>query len=215
MKVALIMEYSQSPKNALVFNELTEVAKSYGHSTVNYGQFDADDEHLTYNEVGLMTALVLNGGAADFVVTGCGTGMGAMLACNAFPGVECGHAQDPADSYLFSQVNGGNALALPYAKGFGWGGELNIRYIFEKLFLEEMGGGYPEANAASEQRNAKILKDMKCITHNDLISILDEIDQELLQHVLRRESFRKQFLADCKCSDLKAAVREKNKEMNI
>ncbi|MGI6545164.1 MAG: RpiB/LacA/LacB family sugar-phosphate isomerase [Fastidiosipilaceae bacterium] len=209
MKIALIMEYSQSGKNELIYQVLSAVAAEHGHTVVNYGQFDTADEHLTYNEVGLMTALVLNGGAADFVVTGCGTGIGAMLACNAFPGVECGHAQDPTDAFLFTQVNGGNALALPYAKGFGWGGELNIRYLFEKLFIKEFGLGYPAENAASEQRNAKILNDMKKITHNDMITIVDQIDSDMLQHVLRRESFRAQFLSDCQSADLKAAVEKK------
>ena len=47
----------------------------------------------------------LESGAVDFVVTGCGTGQGAMLALNSFPGVLCGHITDPTDAYLFAQVN--------------------------------------------------------------------------------------------------------------
>lgn len=39
----------------------------------------------------------INSGAADYVVTGCGTGEGAMLACNSFPGVICGHVEDALD----------------------------------------------------------------------------------------------------------------------
>lgn len=215
MKVALVMEYSQAPKNALVIKELADVAKSYGHETVNYGQYNAEDQHLTYNEVGLITALLLNSGAADFVITGCGTGMGAMVAANSFPGVVCGHAQDPADAYLFTQVNGGNALSFPYAKGFGWGGELNLRYMFEKVFLQAPGSGYPPENAASEQRNAGILNELKKVTHKDMVSILDEIDPELLEHVLRRPSFREQFMADCKCPDLKAAVQKHIEKLGL
>lgn len=67
------------------------------------------------------------------MVTGCGTGEGAMLALNSFPGVLCGHVVDPSDAYMFMQINDGNAIALPFAKGFGWGAELNLTYIFEKL----------------------------------------------------------------------------------
>jgi ribose 5-phosphate isomerase RpiB len=44
---------------------------------------------------------------------------------------------------MFAQINDGNAIALPYAKGFGWGGELNLQYIFEKLFDGESGQGAP------------------------------------------------------------------------
>ncbi len=213
MKIAIVMEYSQSAKNELVYNELKAIAETNGHTVVNYGQFNPEDEHVTYNEVGLMTALILNGGAADFVITGCGTGMGAMLACNSFPNVVCGHAQDPADSYLFTQVNGGNALSIPYAKGFGWGGELNLRYIFEKLFIKEFGSGYPPELAESEQRNGKILRNMKQVTHRDIYYVLENIDKDLLQHVLRRESFQKQFLTDCQDEELKTAVQQKIEEI--
>lgn len=74
---------------------------------------------------GLLAAILLNSKAVDFVVTGCGTGEGAMLALNSFPGVLCGHVTSPLDAYLFGQVNDGNAIAMPFAQGFGWGAELN------------------------------------------------------------------------------------------
>ena len=44
---------------------------------------------------GILAAILLNSGAADYVITGCGTGEGAMLALNSFPGVICGHVEDP------------------------------------------------------------------------------------------------------------------------
>ena len=55
---------------------------------------------------------------------GCGTGEGAMLACNSFPKVLCGHVTSPLDAYLFSQVNDGNCISMPFAQGFGWGAML-------------------------------------------------------------------------------------------
>lgn len=94
--------------------------------------YSAEDEcQLTYVQVGILAAVLLNAGAADYVITGCGTGEGAMLACNSFPGVICGHVEDALDAYTFAQINDGNAIAIPFAKGFGWGGELNLEYIFE------------------------------------------------------------------------------------
>jgi ribose 5-phosphate isomerase B len=77
---------------------------------------------------------LLNSKSVDFVIAGCGTGQSALMSLNSYPGVACGYCVDPADAYLFAQINNGNALALPFAKGFGWGAELNIRYIFEKAF---------------------------------------------------------------------------------
>ncbi|MGK2889123.1 MAG: RpiB/LacA/LacB family sugar-phosphate isomerase [Candidatus Malihini olakiniferum] len=64
-------------------------------------------------------SILMNSGAAGCVVTGCGNGQGAMLACNYFPGVICGLVINPSDLYLFYQINNGNDVPLPYLKGFG------------------------------------------------------------------------------------------------
>ncbi len=70
-----------------------------GHEVVNYGMYAADDAaQLTYVQCGILAAILLNSGAADYVITGCGTGEGAMLALNSFPGVICGHVEDPVDA---------------------------------------------------------------------------------------------------------------------
>ena len=100
MKIALINENSQAPKNELIFETLKKVVEPMGHTCYNYGRYSAEDVHQrTYVQAGLLAALLLNSGAADFVITGCGTGMGATLACNAFPGVMCGRVNDPCDAY--------------------------------------------------------------------------------------------------------------------
>ena len=134
MRIVLINENSQASKNSLIFTTLQNVAEKYGHIVKNYGMFGADDKSLTYVQNGLLAAILLNAEACDFVVTGCGTGEGAMLALNSFPKVLCGHIVDPSDAYMFNQINDGNAVAFPFAKGFGWGAELNLEYCFEKLF---------------------------------------------------------------------------------
>mgnify|MGYP000119826987 CR=1 FL=1 len=75
--------------------------------------YTAEDEaQITYVMCGLLSAILLNAKAADYVVTGCGTGEGAMLAFNAFPGVLCGHIVDSEDAYMFAQINDGNAIAF-------------------------------------------------------------------------------------------------------
>lgn len=209
MKIALINENSQAAKNSVIYNSLKKVTDQKGFELFNYGMYTAEDENqMTYVQVGILTAVLLNSGAVDFVVTGCGTGAGAMLACNAFPGVMCGHAQDPLDAFTFSQINAGNALALPYAKGFGWGGELNLEYIFEKLFVEEMGQGYPKERAAIMAKNREILKAVKKVTHNDMVTILKTLDKDLVKGALGGEKFQEYFFANCKCDEMKACVEE-------
>lgn len=143
MRIALINENSQAAKNALIEKSLKKVVEPMGHTVYNYGMYAPDDAcQLTYVKAGLLAAILLNGGAADYVVTGCGTGEGAMLACNSFPNVLCGHVVDPSDGFMFAQINDGNAIALPFAKGFGWGAELNLEMIFEQTFGHGHGNGY-------------------------------------------------------------------------
>lgn len=137
----------------------------------------------------------------------CGTGVGAMLALNSFPGVTCGFASEPTEAYLFSQINGGNALSIPFAKGFGWGAELNLTLIFERLFAEPMGGGYPKERAIPEQRNARILSDLKKITYRDLLAIVKDIDQDFLKETISGAHFKEYFFANAEPSELVAYLK--------
>lgn len=209
MRIALINENSQAAKNEVICNALKTVVEPMGFEVRNYGMYTAQDEcQLTYVQVGILAAVLLNSGAADYVITGCGTGEGAMLACNSFPGVICGHVEDALDAYTFAQINDGNAIAIPFAKGFGWGGDLNLQYIFEKLFAEESGQGYPRERAVPEQRNKRILDEVKKVTYNDLTMILKNLDQDLVKGALSGEKFQEYFFADCKCDTLRDTVKE-------
>lgn len=202
MRIALINENSQAGKNELIYKTLNAVATKYGHIVDNYGMFDADDKALTYVQNGLLAGILINSGAADFVVTGCGTGSGAMLACNSFPKVLCGLIVDPSDAYMFGQINDGNCAAFPFAKGFGWGAELNLEYCFEKLFNGPRGQGYPKERVIPEQRNKKILDGVKEITHTPMIDILKRIDQQFLKDTIDRESFKKYFFENAKDAEI-------------
>ncbi|MCB1705216.1 MAG: RpiB/LacA/LacB family sugar-phosphate isomerase [Halioglobus sp.] len=207
MKIALINENSQAAKNCIVDTALRNVVEPMGHEVFNYGMYSADDTAvLTYVQNGILAAILLNSGAADFVVTGCGTGAGSMLALNAFPGVICGHAQDPVDAFTFAQINAGNALAMPFAKGFGWAAELNLEYIFEKLFGQEMGQGYPAERAAIMAKNRDILNKVKAVTHTDMLTILETLDQDLVKGAIGGEKFKEYFYAHCTNDDIKRAV---------
>ena len=208
MKIALINENSQAAKNGIICETLKKVVEPMGHEVYNYGMFTAEDAApLTYVQIGILAAILLNSGAADLVITGCGTGEGAMIACNAFPGVQCGHVVDPTDAYQFTQVNNGNCIALPFAKGWGWGAELNLQYIFEKLFVEEWGGGYPKERREPEQRNARILTEVKKVTHRDLLDILPELDADLVKGAVAGEKFSELFFANCKCDKIAAYIK--------
>ena len=209
MRIALINENSQAEKNGLIYRSLKKVADTKGYEVENYGMYSAEDENtLTYVQNGILAAILLNSGAADYVVTGCGTGEGAMLALNSFPGVICGHVCDPSDGYMFAQINDGNAVSLPFAKGFGWGAELNLEYIFEKLFSEQSGQGYPRERVVPEQRNKKVLDVVRENNFKNLLTCLKGLDQELVASSLKGDQFKELFFVNCRDESIRSYVRE-------
>ena len=209
MRIALINENSQAAKNGLIEATLRKVVEPMGHTVVNYGMYSAEDEaQLTYVQCGLLASLLLNTGAADYVVTGCGTGEGAMLACNSFPGVLCGHLCDPSDGYMFAQINDGNCVALPYAKDFGWGAELKLEMIFQQLFGFGHGNGYPKERVVPEQRNKKILDGVKALTYRPLIDILKDLDADFVRATIAGKHFAELFYPNCKDDEIAAFLKQ-------
>ncbi len=207
MNIALINEFSQAAKNAEIFESLEKAAKKAGHTVDNYGMYGADDPHkMTYVKNGLLASILLNSKAADFVVTGCGTGQGALIACNSFPGVICGHITDPLDAYLFGQINAGNCVSIPYAQNYGWGGQLNLDFIFEKLFGEPFGGGYPKDKALSQQTNKRIMDEVKAVTTHSLVEILDTLDPEFIKETVNYPQFKELFFKKCQDPQIAQAL---------
>jgi len=206
MKIALMNEFSQAAKNAVVLQQLSEVASEQNHSVFNVGMSDDNDHYLTYIHLGIIASLLLNSKAVDFVVSGCGTGQGALMSLNAHPGVTCGYCIEPSDAFLFAQINNGNALALPFAKGFGWGAELNIRYIFEKAFGGLRGQGYPAERKESQVRNAGILSSIKSAVAKDYLEGLKAIDPELVKTAVTGERFQACFFENCQDDNIRAFV---------
>ncbi len=204
MKIGLINENSQCSKNEIIFESLKRSAK--GCEIINFGMTEQDNT-LTYVQVGLLSAILLNTKCVDFIVTGCGTGCGAMMSLNSFPNITCGLVENSLDAYLFSQINAGNAISIPFAKGFGWGSELNLDYIFEKLFSQQFGGGYPKERKESETANRLKLDEIKRITHKDLLTILKEIDQDFLHSTINRPQFINYFFDNCKDPEIYSYIK--------
>ncbi|WHQ73857.1 RpiB/LacA/LacB family sugar-phosphate isomerase [Pantoea sp. Lij88] len=209
MKIALMMENSQAAKNVTVLKELEGVAQPLGHQVFNVGMSDEQDHHLTYIHLGIQASVLLNSQAVDFVVAGCGTGQGALMSLNIHPGVVCGYCIDPADAYLFAQINNGNALSLPFAKGFGWGAELNLRFIFEKAFTGEKGNGYPPERKEPQVRNAGLLNQVKAaVIKENYLDTLRAIDPELVRTAVSGPRFQQCLFEQGKNQEIVAFVRQ-------
>lgn len=209
MNIALMMENSQAAKNAIVLEQLQAVAAQNKDTVFNVGMSDEHDHHLTYIHLGIMASILLNAKAVDFVVTGCGTGQGAMMSLNIHPNVVCGYCLDPADAFLFAQINNGNALSLAFAKGFGWGAELNVRYMFEKAFTGRRGEGYPVERKEPQVRNAGILNQVKsAVMKENYLDTLRAIDPELVKTAVGGERFQKCLFEQGKDAEIIAWVKQ-------
>ena len=208
MKIALIMENSQAAKNQIVHDALKSVADPLGFPVHHYGMYAPEDKaQVTYPMIGLLAGLLLNSKAADFVVTGCGTGMGSMLACNTMPGVFCGLVIDPTDAFLFGQINDGNAISMPYAKGFGWAAELNLQDCYRKLFEVKRGVGYPKERAEIMAKNRGVISELKKAACHDMIDVLKRVDQDLLKAAIAGEKFEELFFENAQDEELKNYVK--------
>ncbi len=214
MNIVFINENSQASKNSLIFGELVSFSKNTQHKVFNFGQKNENDGYLTYIHLGIMGSMLLNSKSADFIITGCGTGQGALMSLNAHPGVFCGYCIDPSDAYLFSQINQGNSLSIPFAKGFGWGSELNLKYIFEKAFPEIKMGGYPVERKEVQVKNANILLDLKNSTNKSFIESLESIDSSLFNEILIRKDFVNFILENSKVKELNNFINLKIKSLN-
>ena len=203
MKIAVITEGSTKHRNADVMKALDGL----GHEVINLGMKNIEGEpDLTYIETGFMSALALNLKAVDFVVGGCGTGQGYMNVVLQFPGTACGFITDPVEAWIYSQVNGGNCISLPLNKGYGGvGGDLNVRYILEKLFNETYGAGYPAARADIQVKARKKLEGISLTNHRSMPEILKAMDREVVERTLRFPGVL-EFFKTAPASELKDAV---------
>lgn len=180
MKIGVIVASSNKDKNQLVFEAVRKVAEPKGHSVINFGVFD-DEENFSYVEISLVIGMLLNRGIVDFVVTGCSSGQGMMLACNNLPGVICGYAPTPEDAFLFARINDGNAVSLPLGLNFGWCGELNLQNTIAALFDGEFGSGYPEKDAERKRRDTALLKKIKSLSTVSFDELLAKLDEKLVE----------------------------------
>ena len=186
MRIAVINEVSARDKNKFIIDALGQV----NAEVHNIGMSESTDSpELTYIHTGLMAALSLASGAADFVVGGCGTGQGFLISVMQYPGVYCGLITNPLDAWLFSQINGGNCVSLALNKGFGWAGDIELKYIFDKLFCDAPGQGYPPHRSESQCASRDTLVKINGLTHKDFVAIIKSFDKTILNTVLKHSSF--------------------------
>jgi ribose 5-phosphate isomerase RpiB len=193
MKIAVLNETSAADRNADIVRSL----EGRGYEVLNCGmRKGGEPPELTYIHTGFLAALFLASGKADFVVGGCGTGQGFLNSALQYPGVICGHLQNPLDAFLFTKINGGNCVSLALNQGYGWAGDVNLRLIFDQLFEQEWGSGFPEHRKESQQRSRALLMDISRVAHKSMADIVDSIAEEVAMPALRYPGIAERLLEE-------------------
>lgn len=185
MRIGIIQASSQAGKNRLLHDTVKKYAA--GAEVINFGCTEAETDRYSYIEISVLAGLLLASGAVDFIVTGCSSGQGMMLACNSFPGVLCGYAPTPADAYLFAQINNGNAVSLPLGEEYTWAGYENFDATLARLFSEPFGQGYPRGEAARKLRDTELLKQIRRLSRRTPVELMESLDGEFVRSVLRKQ----------------------------
>ncbi|PIW11390.1 MAG: ribose-5-phosphate isomerase [Candidatus Infernicultor aquiphilus] len=182
MKIAVINETSAADKN----KDIIAALDLFDHKIFNVGMKKTGEyPELTYIDTGFLGALLLNTKKVDFVIGGCGTGQGFLNSVMQYPGVFCGHISSPVDAWLFTQINGGNCISLALNQGYGWAGDVNLKFIFEKLFSVDSGSGYPQHRKKSQQQSRQILADISRKVHLPFEILVEKIDSNIVKNVLK------------------------------
>lgn len=185
MRIAVIQATSQISKNGLIFDAVKKYASS--SEIFNFGCTKDDDHSYSYIEIAVLAGLLLASESVDFVVTGCSSGQGMMLACNSMPGVLCGYAPTPQDAYLFAQINNGNAVSLPLEEGYTWSGQENLEQTIAWLFSEPFGQGYPKDERERKIRDANLLKRIREQSQVGFVDLLHTLDNDLIQKIMTKK----------------------------
>jgi len=186
MKIAVINETSAADRNADVLAAL----QGRGHALCNAGmKKNGEKPELLYIQTGLMAAILLNLNRVDFVVGGCGTGQGFLNSCMQYPGVFCGHILTPLDAWLFTQINGGNCISLALNQGYGWAANINLSFIFDRIFSVERGCGYPAHRKEPQQAARQTLEQVSSVVHRSFAEIIETLPDPVLKPTLEYPGF--------------------------
>lgn len=175
MKIGVIQASSQASKNQIIYDAVCKYAPKEAE-VINFGCTMEEKEKYSYIEISLLVGILLASMTVNFVVTGCSSGQGMMLACNSMPGVICGYTPTPKDAYLFTQINNGNAISLPLGEDYTWSGTENLERTIEALFSEPFGQGYPKSDAERKIKDTEKLKEIRKggqVRFEDFFNMLD------------------------------------------
>ena len=82
MRIGIIQASSQAAKNQMIYDAVSKYTPKEAE-VINYGCTMEENENYSYIEISILVGILLASKTVDFIVTGCSSGQGMMLACNS------------------------------------------------------------------------------------------------------------------------------------
>lgn len=200
MKIAIIQATSQINKNQFIESAVKKYALK--SEVYNFGCTEADVCSYNYIDISLLIGFLLASESVDFVVTGCSSGQGMMLACNSIPGVLCGYVPTPKDAFLFAQINNGNAISLPLGEDYTYTGVDNLEQTIASLFCKPFGQGYPAGERERKLKDTALLKKIRVQSQVGFVDLLAQLDGDLVHKILGKDDVIRFVLTNGKSPDI-------------
>lgn len=207
MTIGVIQASSQCDKNMILEKSVKVAVANQNHQVINFGVFGNENLSYSYVQIALCISMLIESKAVDFVVTGCSSGQGMMLACNSLPGILCGYIENPTDAYLFGRINHGNVASYPLGLNFGWAGEINLQNTMNALFEEPFGIGYPAEDAQRKKEDTLLLKRINAISKKNLVEIIPDLDHTFIEPALTYDPVYSYIMQNGKDEKLKQFLR--------
>ena len=177
MRIAVVNETSAVDKHPAIMSAL----EGRGLDVVNAGMAEKGEQpELQYIHTGLISALLLAAERVDMVIGGCGTGQGYMNSVMQYRGVSCGHLLTPLDAFLFARINAGNVVSLALNQGWGWAGEVNLSMLFDQLFTDDQGSGFPAHRAEPQAASRDLLGTIAEASHRCMHGTVERLPDEIV-----------------------------------
>ena len=106
MKIAIGADHGAYQEKELLIKHL----EKQGYEVVDYGT--NSDESVDYPDFAGPVALSVSNQSSDFGIVMCGTGIGASITANKYPGIRCALVYDPEIAKVTREHNDSNVLAL-------------------------------------------------------------------------------------------------------
>ncbi|KRM95410.1 hypothetical protein FC19_GL002026 [Liquorilactobacillus aquaticus DSM 21051] len=161
MKIGFAVASTLSNKHDVLLKIIKHVSKKYGHTVID---LNVKENKLDYIDIAILGGTALNNGKIDYFLTGCSSGLGIQLACNAIPNVICGYGTSTIEANLFARINKGNAFSYPFALNWGWASEEKYESILESLFKGFTQLPYPESETSRKLLATNKFKQLKSIS---------------------------------------------------